>query len=196
MTIPMPMIAETMPENELILMAKTGNDRALGMLIRRHLSAAHGLCLRYLSNNDDAEDAVQEVFVKVWRNLHKIDPQKNFRAWTMEIAKNTCLDILKKKRTVPMSAFESEDGSNNFIESLESTCPSPIEMAEHSMLKRILDAATGKLSPAYQKVLNLYYGQGLNFREISETLNEPLHTIKSRHRRAIINLRLILANNE
>ncbi len=188
-------IAETMPENELVLMAKAGKDRALEMLIRLYLSSVHGMCLRYLGNADEAEDAVQETFVKVWRNLKKIDPQKNFRAWSMEIAKNTCLDVLKKKKAVPMGVFANEDGSNTFIESMVSLSPSPAELAEHSMLKRILNIATHKLSPAYQKILSLYYGQGLNFREISETLNEPLHTVKSRHRRAVINLRLILAEN-
>ena len=190
-------ISKTMPENKLVLLAKTGNDQALGLLIRRYLSAVNGLCLSYLKNADEAEDAVQETFVKVWRNLKKIDPQKNFRAWTMEIAKNTCIDILKKKRAVPLSAFENEaDGTNWLSESLTSHSPSPSELAEQSMLGRVLNAATAKLSPAYQKVLALYYGNGLNFREISETLNEPLHTVKSRHRRAVINLRLILAKTK
>ena len=183
------------PDNELVLLAKAGNEQALGTLVNRHLSLVYGACLRYLANQDEAEDAVQETFVKVWRNLKKIDPQKNFKAWVMEIAKNTCLDILKKKRAVPMSAFEDEAGFNYLAESLVSNDQSPSDAAEQSILKRVLNSALEKLSPAYQKVLSLYYQEGLNFREISETLNEPLHTVKSRHRRAVINLRLILGQN-
>ena len=186
----------TIPDNELILLAKAGNEQALETLVKRHLSLVYGSCLRYLGNQDEAEDAVQEAFVKVWRNLKKIDPEKNFKAWILEIAKNTCLDILKKKRTVPMSAFEDEDGYNYLAESLVSTDRSPSEAAEQSILGRILNSALEKLSPAYQKVLAMYYKEGLNFREISETLNEPLHTVKSRHRRAVINLRLILDKNQ
>ena len=185
----------TTSENELILLAKAGNEQALETLVKRHLSLVYGSCLRYLGNQDEAEDAVQEAFVKVWRNLKKIDPKKKFKAWVMEIAKNTCLDILKKKRAVPMSAFEDEAGFNYLAESLVSTDQSPSEAAEQSILRRVLNSALEKLSPAYQKVLSLYYKEGLNFREISDTLNEPLHTIKSRHRRAIINLRLILGQN-
>jgi RNA polymerase sigma factor for flagellar operon FliA len=81
-------------------------------------------------------------------------------------------------------------------ESLVSNDQSPSDAAEQSILKRVLSSALEKLSPAYQRVLSLYYKEGLNFREISETLNEPLHTIKSRHRRAVINLRLILDKNQ
>ncbi len=183
------------PDNELVLLAKAGNEQALGALVNRHLSLVYGACLRYLRNQDEAEDAVQETFVKVWRHLKKIDPQKNFKAWVMEIAKNTCLDILKKKQAVPLSAFEDEAGFNYLAESLVSADQSPAEAAEQSILKRVLNSALDKLSPAYQKVLSLYYQEGLNFREISETLHEPLHTIKSRHRRAVINLRLILGQN-
>jgi len=183
-------------DNELALLAKAGNEQALETLIKRHLSIVYGCCLRYLGNQDEADDAVQEAFVKVWRNLKKIDPEKNFKAWALEIAKNTCLDMLKKKRTVPMSAFDDENGNNFIIDTFASSAASPSDMAEHSILSRILSSAMKKLSPAYQKVLSLYYKEGLNFREISESLNEPLHTIKSRHRRAVINLRLILDKNK
>jgi RNA polymerase sigma-70 factor (ECF subfamily) len=189
-------ITITIPDNELILLAKAGNEQAFETLVRRHLSVVYGSCLRYLVDQDEAEDAVQETFVKVWRNLKKIDPQKNFKAWVLEIAKNTCLDILKKKQAVPMSAFENEDGYNYLAESLVSSDRSPAETADQSILSRILNSALEKLSPAYQKVLAMYYKEGLNFREISETLNEPLHTVKSRHRRAVIGLRSILMDNE
>lgn len=185
-----------METNELILLAKAGNDKALETLVSSHLSVVYGACLQYLKDSDEAEDAVQETFVKVWRNLKKIDPQKNFKSWVMEIAKNTCLDFLKKKRAVPMSTFEDENGFNYLAESAASTSLSPSNTAEHSILSRILNSALEKLSPAYRLVLSLYYKEGLNFREISETLNKPLHTVKSQHRRAVINLRLILGQIE
>ena len=184
-----------LPDNELVLLAKSGSEKALETLVKRHLSLVYGSCLRYLRNPDEAEDAVQETYVKVWRNLKKIDPQKNIRSWIMEIAKNTCLDMLKKKNAVPMSAFEDETGYNYLAESLVSTAQSPSEAAERSVLRRILNSALEKLSPAYQRVLSLYYKEGLNFREISEALGEPLHTIKSRHRRAVIGLRELITDN-
>jgi RNA polymerase sigma-70 factor, ECF subfamily len=180
------------PDNELVLLAKAGNDKAFETLVGRYLPLVYGASLRYLGNPDQAEDAAQETFVKVWRNLKNIDPQKNFKSWAMEIAKNTCLDILKKKQAVPLSAFDDGEGYNPLVESLASPEQSPAEAAEASLLSKVLNSSIAKLSPAYQKVLSLYYKEGLNFREISETIDEPLHTVKSRHRRAIINLRLVM----
>jgi len=141
-----------MENNELILLAKSGNEQALETLVKRHLSLVYGSCLRFMGNQDDAEDAVQETFVKVWRNLKKTDPEKNFKAWILEIAKNTCLDFLKKKRAVPMSAFEDENGFNYLAESLVSTDRSPADAAEQSILSRVLNSALEKLSPAYRNV--------------------------------------------
>lgn len=179
--------------NELILLAQAGSDRALEELFRVHLPMVYGICMRYLHNSDEAEDATQESFVKIWKNLKRVDPKRNFRVWAAEIAKNTCLDMIKRRRTIPMSAFDDINGNNYIADTLRSTAPSPVELAEQSLLQRLLHGAMAKLSPAYRLVLSLYYQEGLNFREISEKLREPLHTVKSRHRRAILNLRLILA---
>jgi RNA polymerase sigma-70 factor, ECF subfamily len=181
---------------DLILLAQAGNDKALEELFKGHLSSIYGTCLRILRNPDEAQDAVQESFIKIWKNLGRIDLKKNFRVWAIEIAKNTCLDMVKRRRTVPMSAFDDENGNNFIVDTLRSPSPSPSEAAELSLLKRLLHGAVSRLSPAYQRVLRMYYDDGLNFREIAEKLDEPMYTVKSRHRRAIINLRLILAENQ
>lgn len=190
------MSPDSIQENELVLLAQSGNDQALEQLVKRHLPAVYRLCFGILHDEDLSQDAAQDAFVKVWRNLKKIDPQKNFRAWVMEIAKNTSLDYLKKRKATPFSAFEDENGTNSLLETFESDAPSPADQTENYLLKTLLDKATARLSPAYQKVLTLYYQKGLNFREISEETNEPLHTVKSRHRRAIFNLRLIIDKNQ
>lgn len=187
---------EQLTDRELILMSQTGNEQALEILVARYLPMVFRACARLLQSAEEAEDAAQNTFIKVWKNLKKADPERNFRAWVMEIAKNTCLDAIKGRRSLPMSAFDDEDGNNLLVDSLASHLPTPLENAEQSLLARLLNGAMEKLSPAYRKVLDLYYKKGLNFREIAESLNEPLHTVKSRHRRALINLRLILAKNK
>lgn len=182
--------------NELILLAQAGNDQALEELFKKHLPLIYGTCMRYLRNQDEAQDATQESFIKIWKNLKRIDLKKNFRVWAVEIAKNTCLDMIKRRRTVPISAFDDENGNNYIADTMRSSSPSPSDAAEHSLLRRMLTGAMSKLSPAYRLVLHMYYRDGLNFREIAEKLDEPMYTVKSRHRRAIINLRLILAENQ
>lgn len=188
----MPTVAENLTTNELILLSQAGNDQAFKQLVQVNLPLIYGICLRYLGNTEDAEDAAQDSFLKIWRNLWKVDLKRSFRIWAAEITKNTCLDILKRRRTVPFSAFENDEGENYLADTLESTLESPAQSAERSLLRRFLYSAVIRLSPAYQKVLSLYYQEGYNFREIAKKLGEPLHTVKSRHRRAILNLRLNL----
>ncbi len=178
-------------EAELILQAQHGNEEALETLIQRHLALVYGLALRYLGHQADAEDASQETFVKAWKNLHKFNLEKNFQTWILTIAKNTCLDILRKKQVIPFSHFETPDG-NTVTDSLVSPTQSPLEQVEQNSVTLLIKAISKKLSPAYQKVLELYYNQGLNFREIAAKIDEPLHTVKSRHRRAILQMKKFL----
>ncbi len=176
-------------ETNLIKEAQSGNPDSLKALVQNYLPLVYSISFRYLQNNTDAEDATQETFVKVWKHLDRFELDKSLQAWITQIAKNTCLDILKKKKVIPFSSFETENGENYLEQTFASTDVSPHALAEQSSDYSLLDQAIKKLKPAYQKVLSLYYFKGLNFREISESLNEPLHTVKSRHRRALVSLK-------
>lgn len=169
-----------------------GDKQALDILFRRYLKPVYSFIYGYVGNAQDAEDIVQDVFVKTWRNLKKFDLQKNFKTWVFTIAKNTCLDFLKKKKRIPFSALDDEEGNNTIAETLADPAPLPQELLEKADLARILNSAMEKLSPKYRAVLLLYYNDHFNFREIAEILDEPLHTVKSRHRRALIQLRGLL----
>mgnify|MGYP001575165755 FL=1 len=108
------------------------------------------------------------------------------------MAKNTALDFLKKKKAVPFSSFEKEDGKNVLIETLAAKSASPQRASELLEDKKTFKKAIGRLSVKYKTVLSLYYYQYLNFREISEVLKEPINTIKSRHRRGLAELKKVM----
>jgi RNA polymerase sigma-70 factor (ECF subfamily) len=180
---------------QLAVRAANGDEPAFAELVKRNLSLVYGICLRYLRHQADAEDITQDVFVKVWKNLQKFDAQKNFQAWAAQIARNACLDLLRKKKTIPFSAFAADSGDNFLADVFASSEPQPAELANRSIMSRVLAAGVKTLPARYQKVLLMYYMDGLNFREIAEQLKEPLHTIKSRHRRAIISLKKIIKEN-
>lgn len=181
-----------------------GDEKALEILIKVYLKPIYSFVYRYVNNEQDAEDITQEVFVKVWRNLKKFNPQKNhfltlidkqqksFKTWIFSIAKNTSIDWLKKKKAIPFSNFENEKGENPLTETLADPAPLPNEIFERANIAEILNSATQQLLPKYRMILSLRYNDHFNFREISETLSEPLNTIKSRHRRAIILLKKLL----
>jgi RNA polymerase sigma-70 factor (ECF subfamily) len=178
---------------------KKGDEKSLEILIQRYLKSVFGFAYRYVGNSQEAEDITQEVFVKMWKNLKKFDKEKSFKAWIFTITKNTALDFLKKKKAMQFSDLSAQGGSalgrdgeeweNKFIDS----SPLPEEFLRKKDIMGAFAKAVNKLLPKYRKVLLLRHNGDLTFREISERLNEPLNTVKSRHRRALITLKKLLS---
>lgn len=180
-------------DKQLIVDCLKGDEESLELLIQSYLKPIYSFVYRYTGSTQDTEDITQEVFVKVWRNLKKFDQQKSFKTWIFAIAKNTAFDHLKKKKVIPFSYFENEKGENIITETLADPSPLPDELLERAGVAQILTSAMEKLSPQYRMVLFLRYNDHFTFREIGESLGEPLHTIKSRHRRALIQLKELLS---
>jgi len=180
-------------DQQLIADYLAGDEKSLEVLFGRYLKSIYSFTYRYVGGGQDAEDVTQEAFVKVWRNLKKFDQQKSFKTWLFAIAKNTAFDHLKKKKSIPFSQFENNEGENMLTETLADPSPLPDELLEKAGMRQILTSAMETLSPKYRMVLFLRYNDHFNFREIAESLGEPLHTITSRHRRALIKLKELLA---
>jgi len=191
-------------DEQLIANYLAGDEKSLEILIKRYLKPIYSFVYRYVGNSQDAEDVTQETFVKVWRNLKKFDSRKSpapyrtkgsgsgFKTWIFHIAKNTSFDCLRKKKTIPFSNFENEKGENTLIETLADPAFLPNEIFERANIAEMLSAAMNQLTPKYRMVLFLRYNDHFVFREIAEALGEPLNTIKSRHRRALIMLKKII----
>ena len=206
---------ENYTDEQLITNYLEGDKEALEILIKRYLKSIYSFVYRYVGNAGEAEDITQEVFVKVWKNLKKpalshsalsswpkclskgFDPKKGtFKTWIFTIAKNTSIDWLKKKKTVPFSNFENQEGENILTETLADSSPRPDELLERVSLGEVLNAAMNQLAPKYRLVLFLRYNRyndQFTFREIAESLEESINTVKSRHRRALIQLKKLLA---
>ncbi len=185
---------ENYSDEQLIALAVNKDKAALEALIKRYLQPIYGFSYKYVKNQADAEDVTQEVFVKVWRNLKKFDLQRPFRPWLYKIARNTCLDMLKKKSPVLFSELNEAEGGSSFEENLIAETKSPAEAAEAALAAAKLNSAVAKLKPNYAEVVAMYHQQELNFREISKALHQPLNTVKSRYRRALLRLKQILAD--
>ena len=166
-----------------------GNEEAFDDLVKRYVNLIYRFVFGYVKDQAIAEDITQQVFLKVWKNIKKIDKNKNFKSWIYTIAKNTTLDYLKKKKAIPFSTFEMENGKNILTDGLVDPLKLPDKISEALEIKNIFAESLKMLSEKYKQVLSLYYYQYLNFREIAELLEEPINTIKSRHRRGLILLR-------
>lgn len=179
-------------DEKLVAEYLKGDEKSLEILIKQYLKPIYSFVYRYVGDTADAEDITQEAFVRMWRNIKKFDQQKNFKTWIFSIAKNASIDFLRKKKAIPFSEFENEEGGNAIIDTLVDPAPLPDEIIERADMVHLLTSALEKLSPKYRMVLFLRYNDHFTFREIAESLSEPLHTIKSRHRRALIVLKEIL----
>lgn len=174
-----------------------GDGESFAALVDRHMPMVYKFTYRYVGDADIANDVVQEVFIKVWKHIRKFDPQKNFKTWLLAITKNTALDSIKKKKAVLFSKIEEGEGDlDAFIAPFVDSPDLPDALLERKQNKADLDRIVQKLSPSYRSVLLLRYAEHLKFREIADVLHEPIDTIKSKHRRALIQLRKLLAGTQ
>ena len=177
------------PDSQLIANYLSGDEKSLESLIEKHLKSVYRFVYWYVGNAQDAQDITQDAFVKAWRNLKKFDRQKSFTTWLFAIAKNTAIDFLKKRKAVPFSEFENIEGKNILVESMIDPAPLPQELFEKGAIAQMLTLAINRLSPRYRTVVFLRHTEELAFREIAESLQESINTVKSRYRRALILLR-------
>ena len=97
--IPVPGRPEGPPDGELVVLARRGDRTAFGRLLRRHQRRVFALGLRWFRNADDADDLVQETFIRVWRSLEKFDPDRPFVPWLMTIAVNRAKTFAARARS-------------------------------------------------------------------------------------------------
>jgi RNA polymerase sigma-70 factor (ECF subfamily) len=155
-----------------------GDAAALGEFYDLHAGLVNGLALRILKNAAEAEDVVQEVFVQVWRQAERYDPSRgSVEAWLCTIARTRALDRLRRH-----SARREEAG-----ERLPGAVSAP-RTEEALAVRKALDT----LSPDQRRALELAYYEGLTQTEIAEQLGQPLGTIKTRIRTAMLRLRDVL----
>ena len=180
-------------ENQLVNESLQGKDASFAELVKLHLSGVYKFAYRYVRDPADAEDIAQETFVRAWKNLDKFDTSRNLKTWLFTITKNASLDLLKKKKPLAFSKItEAEHELESFLAPYVASGELPDVAVDQKFLKTDIDRALSKLPAAYRAVLALRYNEHLKFREIAETLGEPIDTVKSKHRRGLALLRTVL----
>jgi RNA polymerase sigma-70 factor, ECF subfamily len=185
----------TESDEEIVALYKNGDLEIFKVLINRYTSPLYNFATR-LTNKNDAGDIVQDVFIKVWKSMERFNPLKaSFKTWIFTIARNTTTDFLRKKKSILFSDLNTsaEQGlDETFEENILAEDILPDEALQKLQDSEFLNKTLEKLHPNYQEVLVLHYQEELTFEEIGKVLHKPLNTVKSTHRRAIVELRKML----
>jgi RNA polymerase sigma-70 factor (ECF subfamily) len=179
-SVPMsgPHSTRAIPAGQLVRQATGGDLDAFEELIHRLQRRVYGFAYQHLRDADEAHDLAQEIFVKLYRNLGRYDPERPFEPWFWKLAANTSINYRRKRVAVPA---ESEDTAG-----LE---PTP----QHDP---ILIEALAQLDPAYRLPILLHYYADLSLEQVSQTLSLTIPALKSRLHRARAQLRNSLAESE
>lgn len=179
-------------DQHLVAAYLSGDESALAEIVDRYLKPIYNFVYRFTGSSGDAEDITQETFLKVWKNLKRYKKGESFKAWIFSIARNTAIDWMRKKKNLAFSDFENEEGGNSLSDILVDAEPLPDAILARAEDQKFVENLLEKLSPKYREVILLHYNNHMTFEEIGQVLKKPLDTVKSQHRRALIELRKVI----
>ena len=172
------------PGPGLVRAIAQGDEQAMADLYDHYSRGVYALALRIVRQPNVAEEIVQETFVRVWRAAPSYEGGASCEGWLYRIARNMCLDQLRRQRARPEieDTMESDSEHENPIESIADAAADVAEEAWERLRREQVRQALAALPPEQRVTLELAYFEGLTHREIAERLNEPLGTIKTRLR--------------
>lgn len=181
-------------EGELVAQALAGDLRAFETIVQRYESRVFRLARRMMGNDADAEDVLQETFLKVHTKLHQFQGQSRLYTWIVRIAVNQALMKLRTRRQNVLSLDEDVPGeAGPMAREVADWHPNPEEQYQKAELGAILQRGLDALAPPYRIVFQLRDVDELSTEETAETLGLSAAAVKSRLLRARLQLRERLA---
>ena len=175
-------------DRQLARLVLGGDTAAFEYLFDRYRDAIHRLFLQRTGNAEDADDLLQETFIKVYMNLHRYSPEYTFGQWLYTIARNTFIDYVRKRQDdLPIDEKFSSPASNT---------PTPeesvISMQQRTQIEHYLE----RLTPRYRTLIVMRFFDEYSYEEIAVKLSLPLGTVKTQIHRARERMcRLIVEND-
>ena len=171
-------------EARLVERAKAQDEAAFEQIMNLYADRLYSYILRMVGNATDAEDLVQETFLRAYQGLPNFDGRASLGTWLYRIATNLCIDHQRRRArrvlTVSYSTHDDEDGEATEWDFPDQQTPNPLEAALNRELEAVVEEAIGKLSPKLKTVLLLYDVEELSYEEIARVLGIPIGTVKSR----------------
>lgn len=168
-------------EKQFIESLKLGDRQTFALLYDRYGNNLFQVIVKIIASESEAENLLQDVFVKIWRNIHRYDASKGrLYTWLITIARRVAIDFVRSQYFKDKKLIQNED-SSVFIEQ------SRTEMVNLEYMD--IDSIVAKLDAPQRQVIHLQYFMGYTQQEVADETGMPLGTIKSRTRTAMKNLR-------
>lgn len=189
----------TLTDQEVVLLARSGQERAYRELVRRYERPIFSLLYRMVRDRELAEDLSQETFVKALNAIESYRPEYKFSSWLFKIANNAAIDHLRRRELDTLSL----EGSPHAVtpDAMEATAlqigdraENPLDIVEAKELGGEIERAIAQLRPEYRACILLRHVDGRAYEEIAEMLDLPLGTVKTYIHRARNELRRLLAH--
>jgi len=175
-------------DREIIQRVLDGDVRSFGILVDKHKAKAMTLAFRILKNREDAEEALQDAFVRVYRALSSFEWKSSFSTWLYRIVYNTCATAVRKRNGERHLSIDEGDEDGLRVE-IESDELQPDLRMESDEFSKIVCEEVKKLPIVYGSTFTLFTIQDMSYEEIVQVTGMPLGTVKARLFRARTMLR-------
>ena len=168
-----------------------GNTHIFSVIVDRYKDKVFGMVYRFTGDYSEAQDLSQEVFIRLFKNLHLFDKRSEFSTWVYRISYNLCIDWSRKNKKRLKQVFSRDDNSLELTTGemdVEETC---IERQKRITLRNSIN----NLKEKYRTVLILFHFQGLSYEEIGDILKIPVKTVETRLYRGRNILKKILSKH-
>lgn len=188
-------LAPPASDGDLVERARTGNQEAFEMLVERYRTLLYQFISRYFGDYDQCCDVLQQVLIQLYISLPNLQTNRSLQAWMFRVARNRCLDELRRKHVPNFSemAWEGNEDEALFAAGALMLAPSVEEQVEQYELQQLLAQVITDLPPKYRPIVWLRYTTLLNFGEIGRILHIPEATAKTYFQRAKARMRQSLS---
>ena len=163
---------DQLSDEEIAVLVQKGDETAFATLIERYTSKLFRYGNRLLLKENNIGDTVQDVFITVYKNIKDFDPRRKFSPWIYRIAHNAFIDVVRKKANGPMYLFD-----------FDRIIPHPIyedpsvREKEYEKMRVLVEKGLEGLTPKYREIVDLYYFEDFDYKEISDILHIPMGTV-------------------
>jgi RNA polymerase sigma-70 factor (ECF subfamily) len=172
-----------------------GDADAFAVLVDRYSTPLYRYARR-LTGNDDADDLVQETFVRLYQNLPRLKLDEPLKPWLYHVCTNLCRSLARRHASIPFSALENADEEDGgIVERLASDEEGAADRLDRSMDAQRVHAAIERLPAKYRIILTLFYFDHLSYDDIAASLDLPLNTVRTHLHRAKAELLDILKHD-